>query len=44
MIFINGYRASKKDLNTLKDFLKNGKVKILQIKTTKKNNISILTK
>lgn len=43
MVYINGFRASKKDLNELKKRVNGGKIKIAKICKTKKNNISIRT-
>lgn len=42
-IYINGVKASKDDLNTLFQRVKNGKDYILEIRMTKAQNVAIIT-
>ena len=42
-IYINGVKASKKDLETLIERVHKGSEYILEMRHTKKNNIAIIT-
>ena len=42
-IYINGVRASKKDLITLIERVRNGSEYIIEMRHTKQNNIAIIT-